>query len=633
MSQSTLGELLAKTELFADLSPELVKAVAKVTEFREYKPGSKIVRQGDEGSELFIIASGSVNVLIEDYALWTEQVVLSLEAGQSFGESSLLTKERRSATVQAKEDTVCAVLSAANFERVLLNVPQVALTVSRYLAKRLAAQCRLTGFRFVGADELVYDPRTYRAFPESVLRQCEAIPIGIQGRTVTVALTRPNDVQAIKRLQKEVPGLGIEPVACTSEDYETFIKRFRTRSAGNLENGSPGSLKLTYADGEKVPAPLSTILQALLGQGSEHCVIDSEPSNDQPLVKREGYLQPLCPPLAAPDNAELRRELTRLLEGNDTSANQRAVAIKVNGQGHTLSLTALRGYQRDRYSLHLAHSRRQGPPLSGLFPSPQTLNLVRGALAERGRTILLTGQKGSGLSTTLQAMVEAQARSGDPRNILLLERGPIVSHEQIISCRLGESLDDLLTVAELQRPDLIAVDGATPHHVAQLLLHPISEPTVVMTYRGSDLLDQLFRLSQSEGGRAPYLHRVRLILEQRLVRKICNECRGPAKLGPAYLERLYESKLDNQEGRYFQGAGCSHCGNTGVDGVTPIFEAINCSRQLLESLAGQRRTQDDRERALRESLSFSFRSFSRLLISQGVIDPLEGLRMFGPSTP
>ena len=630
MVEASLVDLLAQTELFAELPPDLVKAVAKVAEFREYKPGKKIVRQGDEGHELFIIATGSVNVLVEDYALWTEQVVLSLGPGQSFGEASLLTNERRSATVQAKEDTVCAVLSRGSFEKVLVKVPQVALTVSRYLAKRLAAQCKLTGFRFATSEDLQYDPRTYRAFPESILRQCEAIPIGIKGRTVTVALTRPNDLQSIKLLQNEVPGLGIEPVACTSEDYAAFMQRYRSRSAAAPETLINQNFKLEYHDGEKLSAPLREIIATMLSQSVSHVIIDSHPASDHPLLRRDGFLEPLLPPITVPECSELRKELQAMLALGTESAGYRSVSLKVDGRAYYLAVSMLRGCERDRYSLELTDSRNQGPPISALFPSPPTLNLVRAALGESGRIILLTGDKGSGLSTTLRSLLEAKSRTCDPRNILLLEERPIMTQDQYVCCKIDESLEQMLTVADLQRPDLIAVDSLSVRHLEELVFHRIAQPTLLATYHGDDLLDRLARVAQREGGRAPSLHRIRLILDQRLVRKICSECRSSMKPSQEDIKRLEESKLHNDHHRYFQGSGCVECGHTGVSGVVPIFEALSCSRELLEGLSGQRLDWAGREKALRSSLAWSYRSFTRLLIAQGIIDPLEGLRMFAP---
>jgi type IV pilus assembly protein PilB len=190
----------------------------------------------------------------------------------------------------------------------------------------------------------------------------------------------------------------------------------------------------------------------------------------------------------------------------------------------------------------------------------------------------------------------------------------------------------MLTVADLQRPDMIAIDSLSARHLEELVFHRIAEPTILAVYHGDDLLDRLARVVRREGGKAPSLHRISLVLDQRLVRKICSNCRDAMEPAEEELERLTESKLHNDQHRYFQGAGCVECGQTGVSGVVPIFEALSCSRELLEGLSGQRLDWAVRERALRSSLAWSYRSFARLLISQGVIDPLEGLRMFAPVT-
>ena len=266
-----LADLLARTEIFSELSSDYLAAIAKAAEIREYPARSKIVRQGDKGEEFFIIAEGEVHVLVEDYALWAQQVVSTLGPYQSFGEVALLSSETRSATVLAKSNTVCAVLSKRSFEKVLAKIPSIAVILSRYLSKRLAQQCKLTGFRFLSSEELIYDPRTYRAFSEPLLRRCEAIPLKLVGRTITVAMTRPNNFELIKALQGEVPGLGIEPAGCTTEDYEAFLHLYREKShLSTAEMPQEASIECTYRDGKVVGEELQEVLQAMLNLSLIH---------------------------------------------------------------------------------------------------------------------------------------------------------------------------------------------------------------------------------------------------------------------------------------------------------------------------------------------------------------------------
>lgn len=628
-SKQALIELISQTEIFVGLKAEYHKALAGAMTCRTFRAGAKIVTQGEEGEEFFLLVSGSVNVLVEDYALWTEQVILELGVGQSFGEAALLTNESRSATVQAKEPTECAVLSRAGFGKLLKRFPEVAIAVSRYLARRLAVQCKLTGFRFVSSDELIYEPRTYKAFSESVLRRWQAIPLGVKGRTVTVALTKPNDVQAIRALQKEVPGLGLETVACSEEDYQAFVHRYRSRRTELAkELDASQKIRIKLPDGSSLHNQLTRLLAAMIGQNEVDIIVDSDSSGSQVLVRKAGFLEPLLPMITGDECRGLRAQIDELLPGEEEPATFQDLAVEVEGRPCQISVSVLRGRDRSRYSISLTDVKSAVPPLRSLFPTEASLNLVRGSLNEQGRIIFLTGAGSSGVSTTLYSLLESRCESWDPKNVLLFEERTLVPQEHIAQFPLGSELTPLLSVAASQKPELIALDALTPKQTQELLFHPNGEPAILAVYRGDDLLDVLADTAKLDGGRAPSLHRVSLILRQKLVRRVCADCCERFEPTEADLKRLRESNLDNSDSHYFKGAGCQECGQTGVRGQVPLFEAIRCSRTLLESLAGQHSGWKEREQALRDSFAFSFRSFARLLIHKGLIDPLEGLRMF-----
>jgi CRP-like cAMP-binding protein len=103
---------------FALLPPNRMTAlVNKLTEKR-YASGETIIRQGDEGNEYFIIKSGKVAVIKKMLEDEPENVAI-LEEGQGFGEEALITNSRRSATIQAINETVVWILSKSDFEHIM----------------------------------------------------------------------------------------------------------------------------------------------------------------------------------------------------------------------------------------------------------------------------------------------------------------------------------------------------------------------------------------------------------------------------------------------------------------------------------------------------------------------------------
>jgi small-conductance mechanosensitive channel/CRP-like cAMP-binding protein len=100
--------LLATLDLFAGLSDNARARLAEAAGDRVFGDGERIVREGEPGSSLFVIAAGRVAVLSGESPAGPGREVATLETGQYFGEMSLLTGEPRSATVAARGD--CRVL-------------------------------------------------------------------------------------------------------------------------------------------------------------------------------------------------------------------------------------------------------------------------------------------------------------------------------------------------------------------------------------------------------------------------------------------------------------------------------------------------------------------------------------------
>lgn len=122
---------------FLDVLPEEALAeLARHVQTRFYTTGEAIIRQGEQGDQLFIILSGEVAVLLGKNG--TESEVARLGPGKFFGEMSLMTGEARSATVRAAAECELLVVGHTEFHDVLVTAPELAERVSHVLAKRQA---------------------------------------------------------------------------------------------------------------------------------------------------------------------------------------------------------------------------------------------------------------------------------------------------------------------------------------------------------------------------------------------------------------------------------------------------------------------------------------------------------------
>ena len=122
---------LKNIEFLSPLKKEELYRVAEFSRPEVFGTGETIVRQGDTGDTCYLIQSGSVDVVLRDGTYIT-----TLKTGEFFGEMSLLAGEPRKATVVAKEDTSCIVLTSQALQGVIIENPDLAEQLSELLVKR-----------------------------------------------------------------------------------------------------------------------------------------------------------------------------------------------------------------------------------------------------------------------------------------------------------------------------------------------------------------------------------------------------------------------------------------------------------------------------------------------------------------
>lgn len=126
---------LKNIEFLSPLKEDELNRVAAFSRFEEFGAGETIVRQGDTGDTCYLIRNGSVDISLRDET-GHERFIVTLKSGDFFGEMSLLAGEPRTATVTAKEDTTCLVITSQAFQGVFVENPDLAERLSEALAKR-----------------------------------------------------------------------------------------------------------------------------------------------------------------------------------------------------------------------------------------------------------------------------------------------------------------------------------------------------------------------------------------------------------------------------------------------------------------------------------------------------------------
>ena len=135
-------ETLRNIPLFTGLPTARLKLIAYTAEVVQFAPGEVMVRQGDPADGVYIITEGEAEVLIEE-ADGHELQVATMGRNGLFGETAVISKGRRTATVRARERVVAFKISANVFLDLVRQSPEIGMQVMTVLAQRLERQSAL----------------------------------------------------------------------------------------------------------------------------------------------------------------------------------------------------------------------------------------------------------------------------------------------------------------------------------------------------------------------------------------------------------------------------------------------------------------------------------------------------------
>jgi CRP-like cAMP-binding protein len=120
--------------VFEDLSPAELEQIKLQAVRKHYKKGKTIFREGDDADFIYFVESGEVGISVQKFT--EEEEISALGPGEYFGEMAVLYKNRRTATVVAREDTELLTIEHADFMKMMVTHPVLALRINEILANR-----------------------------------------------------------------------------------------------------------------------------------------------------------------------------------------------------------------------------------------------------------------------------------------------------------------------------------------------------------------------------------------------------------------------------------------------------------------------------------------------------------------
>ncbi|RKX30173.1 MAG: pilus assembly protein PilB [Verrucomicrobia bacterium] len=218
---------------------------------------------------------------------------------------------------------------------------------------------------------------------------------------------------------------------------------------------------------------------------------------------------------------------------------------------------------------------------------------------------VVTGPTGSGKTTTLYSCLRTLNRA----EVKILTAEDPVEYEvegimQVaVRTHVGLTFSAALRSFLRQDPDIIMVGEVRDLDTAQIAIQAsLTGHLVMTTLHTNDAPGAVTRLIDM--GVEPFLiaSSLEAVLAQRLVRRICPDCRQAYRPGGALLEQLGVKEVEESERNFYQGEGCDFCHDTGYRGRMGIFEMLRVTEPIRELLTQRAPALAIRHQALRDGM-------------------------------
>lgn len=459
---------------------------------------------------------------------------------------------------------------------------------------------------FVDLSAVAIDPEAIKLVSEKLARKYLLIPLFLDSKALVVAMSDPLNLNAIDDVSFSA-GLQVKPCVATPTDIAEAI-RLHYHISQPIENllvdlkvkvDRPVEV-LEEIDTERDLAeqvkkssapPIIKIVDSIIIHGVENKASDIHLEPQEKWVKvrmrvdglmREAMQLPKWVQGAVTSRIKLMAKMD-IVERRISQDGR--IKVRLGDKYLDLRISTLPTQYGEKVVMRILDPKAAMINLDSIGLSNQSMEWVVDMITRPQGVVLVTGPTGCGKTSTLYAMIERIKR--EEINIITIE-DPIeyelkgVNQVQINE-KTGLSFSYTLRSVLRQDPDVILVGEMRDSETALIAFQAsITGHLVFSTLHTNDAVSTVIRLKNL--GLPSYLIASSLngIIAQRLVRKICPQCKEPYAPAEDELKRL---GLSLEEQKLYRGKGCKNCGETGFAGRTGIFEILNVNNKIRDLIA------------------------------------------------
>ena len=469
---------------------------------------------------------------------------------------------------------------------------------------------------FARISPRIADPKVMDALPREFLDKHTVLPLFRVRDRLTLAVNEPANVFLLEEVAR-ISGCEVLVVCATAKDIQATLEThlpsenvfvideiFDEAEAGELslveaKIDDISDLEVA-ADGSPVIKLVNYLIYNAVREGASDIHIEPDDNAIRVRYRVDGQLyEKLRPPHKMLPAISSRIKIMAGLDISERRLPQDGgIHVLMDGRPIDLRVSTLTGQHGEKIVIRVIDNRSVLVNLEKLGFSYEMLKAWRKVIAAPNGIVLVTGPTGSGKSTTLYSVL--RELNGDDVNLCTVEdpvelNVPWVNQFQVNE-RIGFTFGGALRSLLRQDPDIIMVGEIRDNETARIAVQAaLTGHLVLSTLHTNDAAGAITRLLNI--GVEPYLvsASVEAVLAQRLVRKICTNCKEPYD-PPANIRRAVERAAGAVE-TFYQGAGCKKCRNSGFLGRIGIYELLLPDDAMRDRISGEPSITDLRKMA------------------------------------
>jgi type IV pilus assembly protein PilB len=488
------------------------------------------------------------------------------------------------------------------------------------ITKVLARQYRMPA---VDLTRFEVDPKIIKLVPAEMATKSIVLPLKREGRTLTVAMADPTDHGLLEDL-KFITRFDLFPVIAGEYTLRNLIEKHYESSDQQLQT----LLKDMEATAEEVEvveeeedetatqaqiddAPVVKLINGLLTDAVRRGASDIhiEPFEHEIRVRYRidgSLLEIMKPPLKMKAALTSRVKILSQLNIAERRVPQDGrLKLKMGSRVIDFRVSTLPVLFGEKIVLRILDKGNLTLDLTKFgFEQKAEADLMKAILNPYGM-VLVTGPTGSGKTTTLYS---ALSRINTPEVNIMTAEDPVEYNlmginQVLVRTEIGLSFAAALKAFLRQDPNIImigeirdletggiAIKAALTGHLVLSTLHTNDAPSTIT--RMIDMGIEAFNVASA----------VNLVVAQRLIRRICKECKAEAQYTDAELVALGTDFELLRKIKFMKGTGCDTCSGTGYKGRAGLYEVMALSPELRRMILRSASVADIQEQAVKEGM-------------------------------